>query len=178
MDKIRLHTLTKPILAGFSKTLDEQLKEVLDVVGSALKRVNSNHKGRTEALHEHDEVLANRRAAEAGRRQQILLGVFHDPRLDSIAGNGVMSELGIGDERLDDFFDNGAINPPAASSQTEQQPPRVAAPANDLSGLPIVVLKNYDAKGATKREPILEVLANWSASLIENKVHLIQISSC
>lgn len=153
------------------------MKEVLDVVGSALKRVNSNHVKKAAAAHAHDQALERRQSEEILRRQRIRGGLFHDGRLDCVAGNGVMSELGLGDEQMDDAFES--TDPPTPASYavglSESKPTQPPNAKGELSALPIVVLKNYDAKGAAKREAILEILANWSTALIENQVSLFVI---
>lgn len=84
-----------------------------------------------------------------------------------------MSELGIGDEMIGDVSEvqdaqEAGTTKHANSMQNEKS--RSEPPTNDISGLPIVILKNYDAKGAAKREAILNVLASWSAALIGNQV--------
>ncbi|KAF8303080.1 hypothetical protein DL93DRAFT_2102538 [Clavulina sp. PMI_390] len=180
--------------AGFSKSLDEQFKDVLDVVGAALKRVNASHHKNLATLHERILLLEEREREEKRKRHAIHHGMFHDPRLDCIAGNGIMSELGLGDERLDDVVDSwddweaeekAGAGVEAGTKSLEGKPKTSPAPApvmatpreSDLAGLPIVVLKNYDAKGATKREALLEVLANWSTALIENQVAHVIVAS-
>jgi hypothetical protein len=162
-----------PSVAGFSKSLDEQLKDVLDVVGSALRRVNSSHADRLRATKARERVTERRRLEDAIRLERIRRGIFHDPRLDCVSGNGLMSEVGIGDERLDDDFearDSWEVETVDHSKSSESEKSESEPPAIDIPGLPIVVLKNYDAKGAVKREAILNVLAIWSAALVENQV--------
>ncbi|KAJ6470268.1 hypothetical protein C8R47DRAFT_1298951 [Mycena vitilis] len=52
------------------------------------------------------EAQAKERARmDAVKIEKIRRGVFHDGRIDCVAGNGVMSELGIGDERMDEDED-------------------------------------------------------------------------
>jgi hypothetical protein len=91
-----------------------------------------------------------------------------------------MSELGIGDENLGDDFDAPDVREKHTGdffNSSESSKPISEARDNDLLGLPVVVLKNYDAKGAAKREAILNVLANWSTALIENQVHYVVLNT-
>lgn len=157
-------------VAGSSKSLDEQLKDVLDVVGSALRGVNSSHADRIRSASARERTAERRRLDAAVRLERIRRGVFHDPRLDCVSGNGLMSEVGIGDERLEDDFEPRTTWEVKTADHPENVKTRSEPPANDISGFPIVVLKNYDAKGAVKREAILNVLATWSAALVENQV--------
>lgn len=156
--------------AGFSKSLDEQLKDVLDVVGSALRRVNLYHADNIKTAKAREQQLQRRKIEEAARLERIRRGVFHDGRLDCVSGNGVMSELGIGDENIEDNSEVPDAWAAEAAHSTETTKSIPNPFTNDISGLPIVILKNYDAKGAAKRESILNVLANWTAALIENQV--------
>lgn len=46
-----------------------------------------------------------------------------------------------------------------------------------IESLPVVVIKNYAARGRTNRQELLEVLSQWAATLIENQVaHVVVIS--
>lgn len=171
-------------LAGFSKSLDDQLKEVLDVVGSALKRVNSSRQSRASASVAHQTEMEQRKVDEVARRERVKRGIFHDPRLDAVSGNGIMSELGIGDERLDDVImppvegEEAALEKKAKQCERERERGRgSAAITSSLEGLPIVVLRNYDAKGASKREDLLDVLANWATALIDKEVRINHIAT-
>jgi hypothetical protein len=86
--------------AGFSTPIDQQLRSMLDIVASSLKDVSAHGLEHRRKAQEHaqDEVLIA--INEAHEMQQIKLGVWHDGRLDCVAGNGIMSELGLGIERV------------------------------------------------------------------------------
>ena len=40
-----------------------------------------------------------------------------------------------------------------------------------ISSLPTVIIRNYATKGGANREELLNVLATWAASLVENQVN-------
>jgi len=84
--------------AGFSTPIDQQLRSMLDIVSSALKDVSAHGQRERKRAQEHaqDDILMA--AAEARELQEIKLGIWHDGRLDCVAGNGIMSELGLGIE--------------------------------------------------------------------------------
>ena len=144
------------------------------------------------------------------RIELIRRGGWHDGRLDCVAGNGVMSELGYGIEPLNekDLGGTRTISSPStstvpissssdtagpSSSAASNEPGHeghhhingvctVGATATDIDAeaeairtLPIVVLKNFAQKSA--RGDLWNVLSEWGAGLIENKVaHVIVIT--
>lgn len=86
--------------AGFATPLDQQIKQVLEVVASALKQTSDSNRAKQK-----DSAIRARHAEEMikhdeEKRAQIRMGIWHDGRLDCLAGNGVMSELGIGEEEF------------------------------------------------------------------------------
>lgn len=108
-----------------------------------------------------------------------------------MAGNGVMSELGIGDERMtenDADFNGGVMDPYAGGSFGEEakegkgerrkngngedlaRKQKTAEELETVGSLPIVVIRNFASKAGSTREELLEVLAQWAAGLTENKV--------
>ncbi len=103
------------------------MKDVLDVVGSALKHVNSSHT-QTGAKPPASPMRNPQRSG--------------DTMNYSVETSGPYSYL------------------------------RVPSSPHDQTGLPIVILKTFDVKGATKRERFLDVLADrdWSSALVENQV--------
>ncbi|WWD16211.1 hypothetical protein CI109_100637 [Kwoniella shandongensis] len=192
--------------AGFSTPLDQQLRQMLEIVGGALKDVSvhaqQHHKEKIQGEKNKVEMDAERER----RRQLIARGGWHDGRLDCVAGIGPMSELGLGDEPflendLDQAIvplmdDNAPIHgeavPPTAVSlqaignaQLEEAAAAKAAKAAAtadldaeselIKSLPIVVLKNFAQK--TAKGDLWNVLAEWGASLVENRVaHVIVIT--
>ncbi len=73
----------------------------MEVVTHALNGVSSSRRSTIQKQLKAAEELEMRRVQAARRQQAILEGTWHDGRLDCIAGNGIMSELGVGDELFD-----------------------------------------------------------------------------
>ncbi|WVF71877.1 hypothetical protein IAT40_006687 [Kwoniella sp. CBS 6097] len=191
--------------AGFSTPTDQQLRQMLEIVGGALKDVSSHsqqaHQEQVQDAKDHAAALIEKERI----RRLIARGGWHDGRLDCVAGNGAMSELGVGDEP---YFESDldAASPPlmddTAPIQGEAVPPTSAslpltqaptageeaakaaqaaatadldAESEQIRSLPIVVLKNFAQK--TAKGDLWNVLAEWGASLVENKVaHVIVIT--
>ena len=84
--------------AGLSSSLPDQLKQILQVVDTGLKSVNTTYRKNHKKQLERQRLEQLREAENAKQRQRILDGKWHDARLDCVAGNGVMCELGVGDE--------------------------------------------------------------------------------
>ncbi|KAH7927744.1 hypothetical protein BV22DRAFT_257665 [Leucogyrophana mollusca] len=175
--------------AGFSSSVTEQLKQILEVVGTALKNVNKSLRNGAQRKARAEHAAQARKIEEARRRERILRGIWHDGRLDCIAGNGVMCELGVGDELLTDADSESGtsavtINTSAEDEKASQENmneltrrQRSAEEVQAVGALPIVVIKNFAARGGTNREEMLEVLARWAANLAENQVaHVIVMS--
>ncbi|WVQ78611.1 hypothetical protein IAT38_000697 [Cryptococcus sp. DSM 104549] len=190
--------------AGFSTPIDQQLRQMLEIVGSALKDVSVHaqqaHQDQIECAKDEVAMVAER----ARKRQLIARGGWHDGRLDCVAGNG-LSELGVGDEP---FFENDMdeIRVPLVKDTAPIEGEAVPADAAALAGitlsseeklaaaqsaaaasaevdaeseiiksLPIVVLKNFAQK--TAKGDLWNVLAEWGASLVENRVaHVIVVT--
>jgi hypothetical protein len=177
--------------AGFSTPVDQQLRAILDVVGGALKDVSTNAREQHVKDQKHEQEKVELRAQQARRRELIMRGGWHDGRLDCVAGNGVMSELGLGDERATDN-DLGSVAPlmddtapihgeavPPPPSALPQIPAEKIQPLDEesefIKTLPIVVLKNFAQKSA--RGDLWTVLSEWGAGLVENRVaHVIVIT--
>ncbi|KAF8078176.1 RNA12 protein-domain-containing protein [Lyophyllum atratum] len=153
---------------GLSSSLNDQLRQILTVVGTALSGVSSSHRAAIKRQIKNRERKEMEKEAEERRRDQIRRGIWHDGRLDVVAGNGIMSELGVGDELLTDDDGTGPIH--LGSRERKKEIEAVGA-------LPIVVIRNYAAKIGSNREELLTVLAQWAAMLTENQVaHVIVIS--
>ena len=180
--------------AGFAKPVDQQLKQVLEVVGTALKDISMSERKQRDAEEQERTQAAEREQERRHRQELIRRGGWHDGRLDAIAGNGVMSELGFGMEELtsDDLSASTAVAgvdvaglevPSDAKIQDmrlEQAIKRDSAAETDkelefIDSLPILVLDNFVQKASTKTE-LWNVLAEWGASLVENKIaHVIVV---
>lgn len=184
--------------AGFTASLDQQLKSILEVTATALSSIAAATRARSAAAlaanTSQKEVVARREAVATQLRTE---GV-RDGRLDAVAGNGVVAELG------------GGIEGPAAgvekevgpdvkveivgptSSKVVREAARASAIAeNAASGedsaanaspaverLPVVVIKGFAAKGEAKQEVLWDVLSEWAAVLVENQVRLLTRSDC
>ncbi|KAJ9114774.1 hypothetical protein QFC22_005650 [Naganishia vaughanmartiniae] len=180
--------------AGFATPVDQQLKQVLEVVGTALKDISAG----SRQQHEQEQLerqQAMEREEEKRRRQELIRrGGWHDGRIDAIAGNGIMSELGFGIEGLtgDDLassdvvpgVDVAGLEVPSAAeislASKEHDNKKLATDETDkelefIHSLPILVLDNFTQKANTKTE-LWNVLAEWGASLVENKIaHVIVV---
>ncbi|KAF9459344.1 RNA12 protein-domain-containing protein [Collybia nuda] len=163
--------------AGLTSSLTDQLHQILSVVGTALKGVSSSHRSAIQRQIRNREIQEAKRKNEAMAREKIKRGTWHDGRLDCVAGNGVMSELGIGDELIggDDMVEivTGELEHREDTSRKQKVKEELEA----VASLPIVVIRNYAAKVGSNREELLEVLAQWAAMLAETQVaHVIVIS--
>jgi len=97
-------------------------------------------------------------------------GEWHDGRLDCVAGNGVMSELGIGDEKFgpDDEDIEAKVTESLASEIEDESKP--GGDLEAMQGLPVVVIRGFEDKVGGKSE-LLDVIAQWATGLVENKVN-------
>jgi hypothetical protein len=84
--------------AGFSTPIDQQLRSMLDIASNALKDVSLHGQEHRKHAQEYAQNEIELAAAQAAEMQEIKLGIWHDGRLDCVAGNGIMSELGVGIE--------------------------------------------------------------------------------
>lgn len=175
--------------AGLSTSIEEQVRQMLEVVGTGLKAVSARKKQNADSEVRRQEEQELRQREEELRRAKIRLGMWHDGRIDCIAGNGVMSELGYGDEMMrpedcdaplvspENLYMKSSASTPG-SAQIEKEPEiRLKTPSDTqaLKVLPIVIIKNF----ATKRgkDNVIDVLAKWAATLVNNQVaHVIVVS--
>lgn len=93
-----------------------------------------------------------------------------------------MSELGVGDEvfRIEDsdvkvHGEDGAFMNEELKKEKEVEGElirreRTAEEVEAIAALPVVVIKNYGARGSVYREEVQKVLSQWMATLVENKV--------
>ena len=125
-----------------------------------------------------------RRVQAASRQQAILEGTWHDGRLDCIAGNGIMSELGVGDELFDGevtehlqrYEESMQKNKDEQDHLNRRQ--KTLTEVEVITSLPVVVIRNYAANfGSTTKEDLLVVLAQWAAKLVENRVRSVPFYS-
>ncbi|KAG6854990.1 hypothetical protein C0991_009813 [Blastosporella zonata] len=164
--------------AGLSSSLDDQLRQILTVVGTALKGVSSAHRAATKRQIQRRKREKLEKEEEEKIRGEIRRGTWHDPRLGCVAGNGIMSEFGLGDEPMlpsdgmdVTFIDNSEKHDSGESTRKQQTQEEMEA------ALPIVIIRNYAMKVGSKREELLVVLAQWAATLAETQVaHVIVLS--
>lgn len=167
---------------GLSSSLSDQLLQILNVVGVALQGVSSLHRSAIRRQARNHEYEAIRQADELRQKDEIRRGTWHDGRLDCVAGNGIMSELGIGDELFDERDATGPMRYNDFGLHHERQEEtlrreRTVEDGESVASLPIVVMRNYSTKVGSGREELLDVLAQWAAMLAENQIaHVIVIS--
>jgi hypothetical protein len=176
------------------------LRQVLEIVAGALKdtttHIRDNHKRKRQ--DEADELKMDEERLR--RLDLIKRGAWHDGRLDCVAGNGVMSELGYGEEPtlrtdlmaakpsvplIDDVAPiAGEAVPPTSDSlrlitptpaEEEKSSSDVDEEAEFIKTLPIVVLQNFAQKAG--KGDVWNVLAEWGSSLVENRIaHVIVVT--
>ncbi|KAK4056076.1 mitochondrial escape protein 2 [Microbotryomycetes sp. JL221] len=162
--------------AGFSSTLDSQLKSILEVCSSSLTKIAKEVRIKASINHQAVERARKNQATRQKVVQQIQNQGVKDGRIDAVAGNGAMSELGLGIERPSD--DSPAVIVGPRSKATVRQ---LASGSTDIvesvPALPIVVLRGFATKGESKHEVLWQSLSEWAATLVENQVaHVIFVS--
>jgi hypothetical protein len=167
------------LTAGLSSSLEEQLKQVLAIVERGLQSVSRATRVARQREIRHSENEEAKRIAYERRRERIMKGMWHDGRLDCVAGNGVMSELGFGDERLDDDRDDGVqgynervvlMEKEREVERDRERKKRSVEEGQAVASLPIVVIKNFAPRGGNSKEQLTDVLADWATSLVERQV--------
>ena len=175
--------------AGLSSSLPEQLKEILDVVGKGLSRGNASQQKARERRAKQAELTAAKNKDRELIRERIEEGLWHDGRIDAVCGNGVMSELGIGIERFGEADadprphsaagmdgetnekNRETLNEETKKEEDVRQKQQRLEDLEVLESMPVVIIKNFESKGGGQRkEELLNVLAQWAASLAENQV--------
>ena len=169
-------------VAGLSNTLPDQLKQILDVAGSALISVNRSLRRATKRKFKAQREAEARKIEEVRRAKRIREGTWHDGRIDCVAGNGIMSELGVGDEAFslddstvgadweDEAFMMEELKKEKEAEDELTRKERTAEEDEAIAALPVVVIKNYGARSSAYREELQKVLSQWAATLVENKV--------
>jgi hypothetical protein len=162
------HALTLCQTAGLSTSLPDQVRQILEVVGTALHSISSSRN--KQARHDSESAVQSEGQVQAAERVRELIrrGIWHDPRMGPIAGGGVIAELGVGDEpfngRDEDFVSNSLKTEVPTAKRGGYDPSGPKA----VNTLPIVVLKNYYT--ATGKEEVTAVFARWAAALVEEQV--------
>lgn len=156
---------------------------MLEVVGTGIKKASSFAVQDSEKKLRSAESAELRRREEAKRRAAMLRGTWHDPRLDCVAGVGVMSELGFGDELMRPEDQEGSFKNPSSvltdnektSAFSEARQPKTPSELLELKTKPIVIIKNFETKHG--RDDVLGILAKWASTLVENGVAHVIVSS-
>ena len=157
------------LTVGVSSSLPDQVKQILEVVGTALRSVSSTRK--KQALYSHERAT---RAVEEERitkqvQERIRRGVWHDPRMGAAVGGGVIAELGVGDEPFREHDEELVTHSHETEVPTPTAPKREGSETLCLQA-PIVVLENYSTGG---KEEVMGVFAKWAAALVEAHVRLV-----
>ncbi|KAG6888067.1 hypothetical protein C0995_010842 [Termitomyces sp. Mi166 len=167
--------------AGLNSSLEDQLRQILTIVGKALRGVSFSNRTATRRQTLKRERERLEKEDQERIRAKIKGGIWHDGRLDCVAGNGIMSELGIGDEPM--LISDGSSTPYVENAEKKlvlEEATRKQSTWEEMEAvrsLPIVVIRNYAVKVGSNREELLVVLAQWAATLAENQVaHVIVIS--
>lgn len=159
--------------AGLSSSVTDQLQEILGVVETALKDISSSHRAEIQRQVKRDALNEDKKAEERVRRERIKRGTWHDGRLDCVAGTGVMCELGIGDEKMEDDSEIDVTEIEKEKEVNKEEVARKRRSVEDMQmvgSLPVVVIRNFAAKGGGSQEALLGSLAQWAATLAENQV--------
>ena len=160
------------------------MKQILEVVGTGLTRVNTTYRERRERERCHHKADEIGKVDDARISERIKQGTWHDGRIDAVSGNGVISELGVGDEYLGEkaagerFLSFGSsvggasVGNGFGNDAEAKRRQRSEEELQAIETMPVIIIKNFDSKGpGFKREELLDVLAQWAATLTENKVH-------
>lgn len=167
---------------GLSSSLADELQRILGVVTSALVHVSSSHRAKMKRDIQRSEMELTVQKQDALKRDKILNGIWHDGRLDCVAGIGIISELGVGDESFADHSDLPLLDVEESlegdnSSSRFSRNRRIEKMLDVNGALPVVVIRNYAARVGPKCDEVLTELGRWAATLVENQVsHVIVIS--
>ncbi|KAG8984608.1 mitochondrial escape protein 2, partial [Tulasnella sp. 427] len=209
--------------AGFSTTVEEQMKEILEVTAGALAQVSEDLKGKIEkekkanpskpakivapptapapAVATSDEKEVG--AAVVDGKEESKEGSFVTKAVSnsvnvvsnsvtavsssvSAVGSAVQSGVAGASHEFQGLLDKAGLSGDkkedskedidwALSAHNPGGVPRILD--ESVNALPVVILSNFAAKNAGKKEDLLDVVAGWAASLVENKIaHVIVIS--
>ena len=163
------------LIAGLSSSLPDQVKQVLEVVGTALRSVASARRKQLLRSHEYATRITKEEQITKQVQERIRRGIWHDPRMGAAAGGGVIAELGVGDEpfgkRDEELVTHShEIEAPTPTRSEREGSNRPGLQAESIS--PIVVLQNYSTGG---NEEVMGVFAKWAATLVEGKVRMMSI---
>ena len=139
------------------------------------------------------DLAKTREAAKEVDKERLRRFGYHDPRIDALAGNGIMSELGAcqrdpsesvendkadlatstpgyGDEPLLDADVGSEEDRLFLSVLNEKDEPAVQdytdREKDHIASLPVIVLKEFAAKGS-KKDELWTAIADWAAGLTD-----------
>lgn len=163
------------LIAGLSSSLPDQVKEILEVVGTALRSVSSARRKQVLRSHECATRIMEEERITKQVQERIRLGIWHDPRMGAAVGGGVIAELGIGDEPFGKRDEELVAHSHGIEAPTPASSKREGSNRPDLQAVsisPVVVLKNYSTGG---KEEVMGVFAKWAAALVEGKVRTVSM---
>lgn len=149
--------------------MPDQVKQILEVVGTALRSVSSTCRKQALRSHKQASQMEETKRTEKVVQERLRRGVWHDPRMGAVAGGGALAELGVGDEPFGENDEDlvGYAHETDVSTPTSIEERKGTPEPQAVSTLPTVVLKNYAAGG---KEDVMDVLAKWAAALVEGQV--------
>ncbi|KAF8475410.1 RNA12 protein-domain-containing protein [Gautieria morchelliformis] len=173
--------------AGLSSSLQDQVTQVLDVVADGLRRVTVSRHAEADRQIKRARIHEQKVLEDAERRERIRHGVWHDGRIDCVAGNGVISELGVGIEPVGENDEDSAYQEPRddvgvnveklSNLNDIARREREYRSEQDVGALPVVVIKNFGADSKPGKVEIAMALAEWAADLVSNRIaHVIVVS--
>lgn len=134
------------------------------MAATALERVREAHKKNASRDADRAHIITRRKELNTARAGQ--------PNAPALPQD-IMQELGPGDEGISGSDEKGAQLPPLPISPVvaPSLPLNRSGLEETVDDLPIVLITNYQPQGA-KREDLLNVLAEWAAKLVDDKVRL------
>ncbi|GAA6010157.1 hypothetical protein JCM10207_005643 [Rhodosporidiobolus poonsookiae] len=171
--------------AGFSSSLDTQLKAILEVTSSALSSIATSTRARAAATLANSSSRRDTQHEREAAAEQLRTEGVRDGRIDAVAGSGVVSELGGGiegpaageDKEVGDGVKVEIVGPQSAAfikdavrSVCQNAATEGESPAQSVERLPVVVIKSFSGKGEAKQELLYDVLSEWAAVLVENQI--------
>ncbi|KAJ3710055.1 RNA12 protein-domain-containing protein [Lentinula guzmanii] len=134
---------------GLSRSLDEQLQQILDSVALALRNVSEKqHKdiAKNVQTREHDKPAEQFDKAERSRNEGSQNEKGNTPEIDQ----------------------KQAQESPASSTKTRKKKEKDSSEIQAVEALPIVVIRNFAGKAV--REDLLNGLAQWATKLAEHQL--------
>ncbi|GAA5982300.1 hypothetical protein JCM5350_006133, partial [Sporobolomyces pararoseus] len=179
---------------------------ILEVTTSALAKLSNSIKVKSLASTTNGPSESQTEKLKQSVIEQLSQpgGTVRDGRIDAVAGNGAISELGAGveapllsvsaeeekegeqEEAQAAVSEKPEIVGPKSSSLVREAAKSlkegtsvtsigtdgvtVVKAEKEMERLPVVVIKGFAAKGEAKQEVFFDVLAEWSAVLVENQI--------